>query len=57
MLTMQFGDRMALDINDLWDLRDEGEWLDALDRYWLNLNGHKSDPIEDFINTALRNNL
>ena len=43
---------MALDINDLWDLRDENEWLDALDRDWLNLDGHRSHPIEYFINTG-----
>lgn len=43
---------MALDINDLWDLGDENEWRDALDRYWLNLDGHKSHPIEDFIDTG-----
>ena len=34
------------------DLRDENEWLYALDHYWLNLEGHKSHPIEDFINTG-----
>lgn len=43
---------MPLDINDLWDLRDENEWLDALDRYWLNVDGHKSHPIEELINTG-----
>ena len=25
-----------MDINNLWELRDENKWLDALDRYWVD---------------------
>ncbi len=40
-----------MDINDLWDLRDENKWLDALDLYWVNLTVYKSHPdTEQFMN-------
>ena len=43
---------MGLDINNLWRLRDEDEWLDALDRYWVNPTVCKNRYIEQFMPQA-----
>ena len=40
---------MGLDINDLWGSRDENEWLDALDRYWVTPTVCKNRDIEQFM--------
>jgi aerobic-type carbon monoxide dehydrogenase small subunit (CoxS/CutS family) len=46
------GSGMGLDINNLWRLRDEDEWLDALDRYWVNPTVCKNRYIEQFMPQA-----
>ena len=40
---------MAVDINSLWDLRDENRWLDALNRYWVNPTVSKNRDTEQFM--------
>src|ERR1022692_207390 len=40
---------MAVDINSLWELRDENKWLDALDRYWVNPTVCKNHDAEQFM--------
>jgi hypothetical protein len=40
---------MAVDIDNLWELRDENEWLDALDCYWLNPTVCKNRDMEHFM--------
>jgi hypothetical protein len=40
---------MAVDIDNLWALRDENEWLDALNRYWANPAVCKNRDIEQFM--------
>jgi len=43
---------MLLDINDLWDSRDEREWLVALDRSWLTLAVRKDPELVRFLHTV-----
>lgn len=38
-----------MDINNLWELRDEDKWLDALDRYWVNPTVCKNRDTEQFM--------
>lgn len=40
---------MAVDIDKLWALHDENEWLDALNRYWVNPAVRKNRDIEQFM--------
>jgi hypothetical protein len=40
---------MAVDINSLWELRDENRWLDALNRYWVNPRVSKNRDTEQFM--------
>lgn len=35
-----------MDIDNLWTLHDENEWLDALNRYWVNPTVCKNRDIE-----------
>ena len=47
--------RNAVDIDNLWALRDENEWLDALNRYWVNPAVCKNRDIEQFMHKVTRN--
>ena len=40
---------MAVDIDNLWALHDENEWVDALNRYWVNPAVSKNRGIEPFM--------
>jgi hypothetical protein len=40
---------MAVDINTLWELRDENRWLDALNRNWVNPTVSKNRHTEQFM--------
>jgi hypothetical protein len=40
---------MAVNIDNLWALHDENEWLDALNRYWVNPAVCKNRDIEQFM--------
>ena len=41
--------RNAVDVDDLWALHDENEWLDALNRYWVSPAVCKNRDIEQFM--------
>ncbi|HVN21329.1 MAG TPA: hypothetical protein VMU05_21260 [Dongiaceae bacterium] len=43
---------MLLDINDLWNSRDEREWLIALDRSWLTLADRRDHELVQFIHSV-----
>jgi hypothetical protein len=38
-----------VDINDLWELRDENKWLDALDLYWVDPTVCRNRDTEQFM--------
>jgi hypothetical protein len=40
---------MAVDINNLWELRDENKWLDALDHYWVDPTVCRNRDTEQFM--------
>ena len=44
--------RKVLDINDLWDSRDEREWLAALDRSWPILVGGDNPELAKSMHTV-----
>ena len=41
-----------MDINNLWELRDENKWLDALDRYWVDPTVCKNRDTEQFMHNV-----
>jgi hypothetical protein len=40
---------LTVDINNLWELRDQNEWLDALDRYWVDPAVCRNRDTEQFM--------
>ena len=40
---------MTVDINNLWELRDENKWLDALDLYWVDPTVCRNRDTEQFM--------
>jgi hypothetical protein len=42
----------VLDINNLWDSRNEQEWFVALNRCWLTLADRKDHELIEFIHTV-----
>jgi hypothetical protein len=40
---------MAVDINNLWELRDENKWLDALDLSWVDPTVCRNRDTEQFM--------
>jgi hypothetical protein len=49
LVAMPVNQKWPLDINSLWELRDENTWLDALNRYWVNPTVSKNRHTEQFM--------